>query len=510
MHFAVVQRILGMLLMLFSTSMLPPIVFSVHLIPELQPYLAQGWSHLFHVLLDLGWPLETDGSQWAFIYGFMVTFAIGFLAWLPVRNDRRELRLRDGFGIVAGFWVVLGAFGAAPLLFSTEPSMTLTDAVFEAISGLTTTGATVLSGLDNLPRSILYYRQQLQWLGGVGIIVLAVAVLPMLGVGGMQLYRAETPGPVKDTKLTPRIAETAKALWFVYVGLTAACAIAYYWAGMDVFDALCHSFSTVAIGGFSPHDASIGYFDSTAIDLVAIVFMFIAAVNFTLHFVAWRSNSLQHYLADPEFRAYSTILFSLSVFVLFYLIINKQYATLDQTLINGLFQAVSIATTTGFTTTDFSVWPGLLPVLLIFASFIGGCAGSTGGGMKVMRVLLLYKQGAREVRRLVHPNAEMPVKIGRMAVPQRVIDSVWGFFAVYVVLFAAMMMVLLATGIDQVTAFSAIAASLNNLGPGLGDVAVTYAGINDVAKWVCVAAMLLGRLEIFTLLVLVSSSFWRH
>ena len=483
MRFAVVQRILGMLLMLFSTSMLPPVLVSL---------------------------IYDDGSMWAFIYGFAVTFAIGFLAWLPVRNDKRDLRLRDGFGIVAGFWVVLGSFGAAPLLFSTEPSMTLTDAVFEAISGLTTTGATVLSGLDTLPKSILYYRQQLQWFGGMGIIVLAVAVLPMLGVGGMQLYRAETPGPVKDTKLTPRIAETAKALWYIYFALTIACAGSYFFAGMDLFDAICHSFSTVAIGGFSTHDASVGYFDSAAIDVVAIFFMFIAGINFSLHFVAWRSNTLRNYLADPEFRAYVTILFSLAVFVLFYLLINKQYDSLDKIAINGTFQVVSIATTTGFTTTNFSIWPGLLPVLLIFSSFIGGCAGSTGGGMKVMRVLLLYKQGAREVRRLVHPSAEMPVKLGRMPVPQRVIDSVWGFFAVYVVLFAAMMMVMLATGMDQVTAFSAIAASLNNLGPGLGEVATSFANINDLAKWVCVAAMLLGRLEIFTLLVLVSSSFWRH
>ncbi len=507
MRFAVVQRILGLLLMLFSTSMLPPIVFALCFGDECRTLFSAGFLSAF----SDGFPrIVFDGSQWAFLSGFGVTFAAGFLAWLPVRDDRRDLRLRDGFGIVAGFWVVLGTFGAAPLLFSNQPTMTLTDAVFEAISGLTTTGATVLSGLDALPKSILYYRQQLQWLGGMGIIVLAVAVLPMLGVGGMQLYRAETPGPVKDTKLTPRIAETARALWYIYVGLTFACAAAYYVAGMDMFDAICHSFSTVAIGGFSPHDASIGHFDSAAIDLVAIVFMFMAGINFSLHFVAWRSNTIRNYLVDPEFRAYVSILFSLGLFVLFYLFINHEYDTFQEIFVKGLFQVVSIATTTGFTTTNFAAWPGLLPVLLIFASFIGGCAGSTGGGMKVMRVLLLYKQGAREVRRLVHPSAEMPVKMGRMPVPQRVIESVWGFFAVYVVLFAAMMMVMLATGIDQVTAFSAIAASLNNLGPGLGDVVGGFAGINDLAKWVCIAAMLLGRLEIFTLLVLVSSSFWRH
>ena len=483
MRLAVVQRILGMLLMLFSTSMLPPIIASI---------------------------IYRDDSMHAFIYGFAVTFIAGALIWLPVRNDKRELRLRDGFIVVAAFWVVLGSFGAAPLMFTTNPSLTFTDAVFEAISGLTTTGATVLSDIDSLPPSIQYYRQQLQWLGGMGIIVLAVAVLPMLGVGGMQLYRAETPGPVKDTKLTPRITETAKALWYIYLGLTIACAISYAVAGMDLFDALCHAFSTVAIGGFSTHDASIGYFNSPLIDMVAVVFMFLAAINFSLHFVAWRSNTIQHYIHDPEFRAYVSILVILILVVLFVLFINGEYDTLSETFIRGVFQAVSIATTTGFTTTEFSSWPSALPVLLIFASFIGGCAGSTGGGMKVMRCLLMYKQGVREVHRLVHPNAEVPVKLGRMPVPQRVIDSVWGFFAVYIVLFTLMMLVLLATGLDQVTAFSAIAASLNNLGPGLGEVSNGFAGINDVAKWVCITAMLLGRLEIFTLLVLVSRSFWRH
>ena len=483
MYLSVVQRILGLLLMLFSTSMLPPIAVSL---------------------------MYGDGSWAAFMHGFGITVISGALIWFPVRNERRELRLRDGFIIVAMFWIVLGTFGATPLFFSSAPVMTITDAVFESISGLTTTGATVLSGLDDLPKSILYYRQQLQWLGGMGIIVLAVAVLPMLGVGGMQLYRAETPGPVKDTKLTPRITETAKALWYIYLGLTVICAIFYFMAGMNLFDAICHSFSTVAIGGFSTHDASIGYFDSTFVEVVAMVFMFLAGVNFSLHFLAWRNNSIRHYLADPEFRAYAGIIVGLLFLVLSGLYFSGEYDSLSETITQGLFQVISIATTTGFTTTNFAAWPGTLPVLLLFASFIGGCAGSTGGGMKVMRCLLLYKQGVREVHRLVHPNAEVPVKLGSMPVPQRVIDAVWGFFAVYIVLFTLMMIVVLATGIDQVTAFSAIAASLNNLGPGLGDVSAGFSDINNISKWVCICAMLLGRLEIFTLLVLVSPTFWRH
>jgi trk system potassium uptake protein TrkH len=494
MHHPVVQRILGLLLMLFSMTMLPPIL------------VAQIYD---------------EGSHFEFLHGFLVTLLVGLLVWFPARKKklptkenrisklRDELRLRDGFMVVALFWIVLGSFGAAPLLFATEYPMTITDAVFEAVSGLTTTGATVISGLDNLPKSYLYYRQQLQWLGGMGIIVLAVAVLPMLGVGGMQLYRAETPGPVKDTRLTPRITETARALWYIYLGLTVVCAFCYWVAGMNLFDAICHSFSTIAIGGFSTHDASIGYFDSWLIESFTVFFMFLAAVNFSLHFVAIRAKSLQHYWQDPEFRAYALNLLMLFVIVLGILIYMKQYASFGDALMSGLFQVVSIATTTGFATTDFSVWPAFLPVMLIFSSFVGGCVGSTGGGMKVMRCLLLYKQGAREVTRLIHPSAEVPVKLGRMAVPQRVIDAVWGFFAVYVVLFMTMMLALMMTGLDQVTAFSALAASLNNLGPGLGDVANGYSSIPDVAKWICAMAMLLGRLEIFTLLVLVSPTFWR-
>ena len=483
MHLPVVQRILGILLMLFSISMLPPVVVA---------------------------EIYGDGSHLAFVYGFVVTLLVGLLIWLPVRREKRELRLRDGFVVVAAFWVVLGSFGAAPFLFSTEPSMTLTDAVFEAVSGLTTTGATVLSHLDTLPPSILYYRQQLQWLGGMGIIVLAVAVLPMLGVGGMQLYRAESPGPVRDTRLTPRITETARALWYIYLGLTIACAFAYWIAGMNIFDAICHSFSTIAVGGFSTHDASIGYFANPLVEMVAVLFMFLAAINFSLHFVVLRSKSLQHYLQDPECRAYTFNLFMLLLIVVGLLAYHKEYSSITDSFMKGLFQVVSIATTTGFTTTNFSAWPGLLPVMLIFSSFVGGCAGSTGGGMKVMRCLLLYKQGVREVHRLIHPNAEVPVKLGNLAVPQRVVDGVWGFFAVYIVLFMLMMLSLLMTGMDQVTAFSALAASLNNLGPGLGDVAGGYSGIPTAAKWICAAAMLLGRLEIFTLLVLVSRTFWRH
>ncbi|MDX1498383.1 MAG: TrkH family potassium uptake protein [Woeseiaceae bacterium] len=483
MNWTVVQRILGLLLMMFSLTMLPPIAVSL---------------------------LFGEDAWLPFIQGFGLTLAAGLLLFLPVHKVRKELRLRDGFVVVAAFWTVLGTFGAAPLYFSPLPALSLTDAVFESISGLTTTGATVVTGLDTLPRSILYYRQQLQWLGGMGIIVLAVAVLPMLGVGGMQLYRAETPGPVKDTKLTPRITETAKALWYVYLAFTTACAISYLLAGMDWFDAICHAFSTVAIGGFSTHDASIGYFDSALIDVVAIVFMFIAGINFSLHFFAWRWVSIKHYGADPEFRGYTLILVALAILVVLGLIQHQSYASPADAIINGVFQAVSIATTTGFTTADYSAWPAALPVMLIFSSFIGGCAGSTAGGIKVVRWLLIYKQGVREIARLVHPSAEIPVKLGNKAVGYRVVDAVWGFFSIYVVVFSVMLVAMMATGLDQVTAFSAVAAVLNNLGPGLGEVSSGFMTLSDTAKWIAIAGMLLGRLEIFTLLVLITPTFWRH
>jgi trk system potassium uptake protein TrkH len=481
-NWTVVQRILGLLLMVFSITMLPPILFSLY-------YDDQSWL--------------------PFVQGFVLTFVAGFLCWLPVHRSKKDLKLRDGFLVVASFWTVLGTAGAAPLYFADAVTLSFTDAVFESMSGLTTTGATVLTGLDDLPLSILYYRQQLQWLGGMGIIVLAVAVLPMLGVGGMQLYRAETPGPVKDTKLTPRITETAKALWYVYLAFTITCMIGYRIAGMGWFDALCHAFSTVAIGGFSTHDASIAYFDSATIDFVCVFFMFVAGINFSLHFFAWRYVSIKHYFQDPEFRAYSFILLVLSVLVIGSLYTYRGFDDPFDTFLDGLFQSVSIATTTGFTTESFALWPAALPVLLIFASFIGGSAGSTAGGIKVIRWLLVYKQGVREIVRLVHPSAEIPVKLGNKAVPSRVVEAVWGFFSVYIIVFGVMLLAMMSTGLDQVTAFSAVAATLNNLGPGLGSVANGFMDLSDAAKWIAVAGMLLGRLEIFTLLVLITPTFWR-
>ncbi len=482
MHLRVVQRILGMLLMLYSVTMVPPIAVSVY---------------------------YGDGQRDSFIEAFAITFVAGLIAWLPARNDKRELRLRDGFLVAAVFWLGLGSFGALPLFLAETPSMSLTDAFFEAVSGLTTTGATVLVGLDSLPPSILYFRAQLQWLGGMGIIVLAVAVLPMIGVGGMQLYRAETPGPMKDTKLTPRITETAKALWLIYVGLSLVCGLAYWTAGMSPFDAICHSFTTLATGGFSTHDASMAHFNSPLIEAIAVFFMVMAGTSFTLHFVAFRSRGPGPYRRDPEFQAYLLILCVATLAGGTYLGFSGHLETFGGGFRQAAFHFVSFMTSTGFTATGFDAWPGALPLTLILISFVGGCAGSTGGGMKVVRWLLLYNQGVREVKRLVHPAAEIPVRLGGTVVPQRVIDSVWGFCVAYIILFGIMLLVLVGSGLDQVTAFSALATSINNMGPGLGEVVATFTSVNDLAKWVCIFAMLFGRLEVFTLLVLLSPAFWR-
>lgn len=483
MHFFVVSRVLGVLMMLFSMlAYLPSMLVS--LIYNDQQVTVFGWS-------------------------WLITFGAGSLLWLLTHRSREEMRTRDGFLIVTLFWSVLSSFGALPFWFSSEAVMSVTDAVFESFSGLTTTGASTLVGLDQLPHSILFYRQQLQWLGGMGIVTLAVAVLPMLGIGGMQLYRAESPGPVKNDNLAPRLAETAKALWYIYVGLTVACALAYWAAGMSFFDALCHSFATVAIGGFSTHDASLGYFDSNLINMIAVLFMFLAGLNFALHFTAWRHRSLLHYLRDPESMLYTLILAGLAAACISVLYLTGSY-DLEGAFVHGLFQSVSIATTTGFTTADFSSWPYALPYLLIYASIVGACAGSTGGGMKVIRILLIFKQGLREIKRLIHPSAVITVKLGRTMVPDRVIEAVWGFFAVYVLVYLVLLIVLLAMGMDVLTAFSAVGACLNNLGPGLEGVAANYADISDSAKWVLCLAMLLGRLEIFTLLVLFMPMFWRR
>ena len=483
MQLSVIQRILGILLSLFSFTMFPPILVAL----------------LYH-----------DDTLRAFLSAFCLILVIGLCLWFPVRHVKKELRFRDGFIIVVLFWAGLGITGSVPLIISSTPEISITDAVFESISGLTTTGATIMTGLDDLPKSIQFYRHELQWLGGMGIIVLAVAILPMLGIGGMQLYRAETPGPIKDTKLTPRITETAKALWYIYLSMTIACATAYWLAGMTGFDAIAHSFSTISIGGFSTHDTSMGFFKSGMIETVAIVFMLLSGINFSLHFICWRNISVQPYWQDSELKAYIIIMFFITCIIAGYHVYSGGYGSYGKAFEDSIFHTVSIATTTGFTTASYQTWPNLLPVLLLFSSFIGACAGSTGGGLKVIRMLLLFKQGMREIKRLVHPNAVFIIKVGNKPIPERIIEAVWGFFAAYIAVFVFLLLALMATQLDQVTAFSALAACINNLGPGLGEVSYDYGSINNAAKWILCFAMLLGRLEIFTLLVILTPTFWKR
>ncbi|MFT7221185.1 MAG: trk system potassium uptake protein TrkH [Candidatus Azotimanducaceae bacterium] len=481
MHFPIAIRVLGVLLMMFSATMLPPIFFSL---------------------------IFDDGVHFTFLKSFAITFLIGLVLWLLFVRNEAEMRIKDGFLITVMFYIALGIFGAIPFVDTDGLNLSIPDALFESFSGLTTTGATVITDLDHLPESILYYRQQLQWLGGMGIIVLAVAVLPMLGIGGMQLYRAETPGPVKDSKLTPRIKETALALWSIYLGLTLTCAIAYWLAGMSAFDALCHSFSTIAIGGFSTHDASIGYFNSSAIESVAIFFMLIAGINFGLHFFALKEKSLSHYLRDDEVKFYLSIL-GVSSAVVASVLWYEQTFEATTSIRYAVFEVVSVFTTTGYSSVGFADWPTMLPYLIFFGAFTGACAGSTGGGMKVIRVMLICKQGLREVHRLIHPNAVFPVKVNHRRVPDQILEAVWGFFSVYVIVFLFMQLALIMTGLDFISAFSAVGATINNLGPGLGSVAHNYQDISDTAKLLLCFTMALGRLEIFTLLVLFSPMFWR-
>ncbi|UCX03068.1 TrkH family potassium uptake protein [Shewanella glacialimarina] len=485
MQYKTIIRITGLLMALFSITMLPPALVAV---------------------------FYKDGGGTAFVQAFFVSLFLGFLLWYPNRKHKSDLRTREGFLIVVLFWTVLGSIGALPFIFSKVPDLSWTDSFFESFSALTTTGATVIVGLDDLPKAVLFYRHLLQWMGGMGIIVLAVAILPLLGIGGMQLFKAEIPGPVKDSKMTPRIAETAKALWYIYLMLTIACATAFYFAGMNAFDAICHAFSTIAIGGFSTKDASIGYYDSSAINIICAVFLLIAAVNFSVHFAAFtrRGINFKIYFKDAEFKVLIGVQVVLTAICFTTLYYSGVYDSPEQTLDYAFFQVVSISTTAGFGTESFHSWPLFLPVLLIFSSFIGGCAGSTGGGMKVIRLILLVLQGSRELKRLVHPKAMYSIRIGGAALPDRIIDAVWGFFSAYALVFVICMVILMAMDMDAITAFSATAASLNNLGPGLGDVANNYASITDGAKWVLVIAMLFGRLEVFTLLVLFTPTFWKN
>ncbi len=452
-----------------------------------------------------------DGAQAAYDEAILLTAAAGALLWAMTKSKRRELQPRDGFLLVALVWTVLPAFATLPLLLYL-PELSFTDAYFETVSGLTTTGATVLSGLDKLPPSINIWRTFLVWIGGMGVIVLAVAILPLLRVGGSQMYKAETPGPMKDTKLTPRIAETAKGLWLVYICITVACILCYRLAGMNWLDAMMHAFSTMGLGAFSSHDASFGHWNSPAIEAVAIYFMLLAGINFGTHFLAWQRWSFVPYARDPEVGLYLLVVIGSVFGITYFLLANQTYASFWTALRFAAFNVVSIATTTGFSSTDYNLWPIFAPVWMLFLCGFCTCSGSTGGGIKMIRAELMARQAVREMTRIIHPRAVVPVKLGGAPVENNIIFAVLAFILVYVGSFVAMTMLLAASGLDIITAFSAVIACLNNTGPGLNQVgpATTYASLNGFQTWICTIAMLLGRLELFTLLVVFTPGFWRR
>ena len=482
-----VLRVLGVMLVFLALSMALPLLVSWH------------WQ---------------DGITDAYIAAMLVTAAVGGLLWASLQRSRRELQPRHGVMLVSLTWLLLPVFAALPMKFGfmlMDQPLSFTHAYFEAVSGLTTTGGTVLTKLDSLPLSINFWRTFLQWVGGMGILVLAVAVLPLLGVGGSQLFKAEAAGPIKDNKLTPRMAQTAKGLWGVYATLSIACGLAYWALGMPPIEALMHMFATVSLGGLSPHDASFGYFHSPLLEMTAVLFMLFASCNFALYFSAVRKGRWDVAWHDPELRATLSVLIGGGLFAAWLLWFKDVYTPLDA-LRHGIFHVVSVATTTGFTTQDYLLWPVFLPIFMLLLSGIATSAGSTGGGIKMVRVLILLQQARREMRRLAHPRAVQPVKLGRAVVDTPVIFAVLAFMLVYGATIITLSMVLMLTDLDPVTAFSAIIASVNCMGPGLGAVGPTssFAVLTDFQIWVCTLAMLMGRLEMLSFMALLTPSFWKR
>ncbi len=479
-----VLNVLGYVVLVFSATLLVPLAFAV---------------------------IGDDGAQRSFDIALLVTAGSGLVFVLATRPFARELQVRDGFLLVTLAWTVLPALATLPLMLHL-PGLSFTRAYFETMSGLTTTGSTVLTGLDALPLSINVWRHLLIWLGGMGILVLAVAILPLLGVGGAQAFKAETAGPLKESKLTPRIADTAKALYAVYFSISIVCFFAYRWAGMSWSDAFMHMCSTMGLGGFSSHDASFGYWDSPLIEYTAVFFMVLAGFNFTIHFLAWRRRSLGVYFRDPESKAYVFTLFAASLFIAAFLLARNVYPDWSTSLRYALFNTVSIATTTGYSSTDYNQWPIFAPVLMVFLSAFTTCAGSTGGGIKMIRGLILLKQARRELTRILHPRSLNPVVVGDKVIENNVIFAVLAFMLVYGAAIVWLTFLLLLSGLDVISAFTAVVACINNMGPGLNQVgpASTYGVLNDFEIWVCTFAMLIGRLELFSVLVLLTPAFWRR
>jgi len=462
--------------------------------------------------LPFAWSIAVgDGSYPSFLVASIGCLVAGALLWLVTRRYRRELEPRDGCLLVVLGWVTMSLAGAVPLLLEI-PGLSFTDAYFEAVAGLTTTGSTILSDLDRLPQSVNVWRHAMQWYGGMGIIVMAVAILPLLGVGGMQLFRNEMPGPMKENRLTPRITQTAKYLWLVYPGLTVMCIVALHWAGLDWFESICHAFSAMSLGGFSTHDANVAAIDSPAVEAVLTVFMLIAVLNFFTHSVALRQRSLLPYWRDPEAPAVWGLLLGSAIALGVYLHWTGEYSSLLVSLRHSLFNTVSIGTTTGFVSQDYASWPLFAPLWLLFLACVGSSAGSTGGGIKMVRSLILIKQARRELTRLVHPRAIAPLTLNGQIVDNRIIFAVLGYMLLWGLTQLALAMILLGLGEDFLTAVSAAVATVNNVGPALGRYGPTsnYAAMSDFETWLLAFAMLAGRLELLTFFVIFTPAFWRR
>ena len=470
--------------------------------------MVMSLSHLAPITVSL---IYDDGALRAFCVSMLFNFMVAMIAFFATRSIKHELKPRDGMLLVVLAWTGGAAFATLPLLLMI-PGLSFTDAYFETISGLTTTGATVLTDLDKLAPSLNIWRALLVWLGGMGLIVLAVAVLPLLGIGGRQLFRAETPGPMKDSQLTPRITETAKGLWVVYASISLLCVIAFRLAGMNWFDAFMHMFSTMGLGGFSSHDASFGFWNSPAIETVTIAFMLVAGINFGTHFVALQRRTFAPYTRDPEAGMFLLVTLASCVGIAAYLYAMNTYPTFWEALRFASFNVVSIATTTGFANTDYNLWPMFAPLWMLFLCCFVSCSGSTGGGIKMIRAQLLYVQVNRETIKLLHPRAVSPAKLSGQVIENKVIFSILAFMFVYVCCIVFMTLLLVASGLDFISAFSAVVACINNTGPGLNKVgpATTYAVLTDFQTWVCTFAMLLGRLELFTVLIIFTPAFWRR
>jgi len=438
---------------------------------------------------------------------FLLVIISVFFLYRLKKGDNHDISYRDALMFATLTWIVTGVLGALPIMFVTDISFT--DAVFESISALTTTGATVLTGLDDLPKSFLMYRQFLQWMGGLGVVIFVVAVLPMLNVGGMRLLKAEMPGPVKDDKLSPRIANTAHYLWFIYVLLTVVCALAYYFGGMTLYDAIAHSFTTISTGGFSTHDASMWFFKSHLLLSISNVFMLLGAISFSLHFRVLHSASPKLYWRDEETRVFICLVGGLSLLLTFILLIGERYEVLEG-LSFATFHVISFITSTGYGAADLASWPAQTGFFLVFCAYLGGCAGSTAGGNKIIRNIITFKVVRRELVQCLHPKAVLPLRFQGKAVDERVRHAVMAFMSIAAGLSLVFTLLLMATGLDFWSAFTAVAACINVLGPGFGEVGSNFIPVSDTGIWWLSGAMILGRLEYFTVLVMLTPGFWRY